>query len=187
MLLACAVERAAGQPLGVVARRLLFDPLGMATTHFVDAVGLPSTPGWSGGRRVDVRFTCVGDGGLVTSLADLARWDGWLPTSPVGRLMLGDRPVLADGWVADDAWGISVRGHHGTRIESHGGAIAGYLAKYVRIPTAGCSVVMLANTDELGVDGLDARVRSLVGTVAGEVLDPTLPPWTETHGRPCPR
>ncbi|MGD9797881.1 MAG: serine hydrolase domain-containing protein, partial [Acidimicrobiia bacterium] len=138
VLLAAIVERACGETLGEVARRRIFEPLGMSASGFLDGEAPAAVPGWAGGtERVDVRFRCVGDGGLVTSIADLARWDGWLPTSSLADLMLRDRPRAASGELAHDAWGISIRTHRGLRIESHGGSLDGYLAAHVRFPALG--------------------------------------------------
>jgi CubicO group peptidase (beta-lactamase class C family) len=184
VLLASIVERATGCVLGEFARSRFFEPLGMRDTRFIDARGPRSVPGWAGGtRRVEIRFTCVGDGGLVTSISDLARWDRWLPCSPLAPVMLRSRPFV-EGRPAHDAWGISIRSHHGRRIESHGGSIDGYLATYVRFPELDVSFVILANTDEYGVEGFGVRSRDLVGSVLREDLDFSCPPWTETHGDP---
>jgi len=186
VLLAEIVERATGERLGDFARRRIFEPLAMSGTGFLDVGGGPqSVPGWADGvRRVTVGFTCVGDGGLVTTMADLARWDRWLPSSPVAPLMLGDRPLMSDGRVAHDAWGISVRSHHGVRIESHGGSIDGYLSSCVRFPAQGVSVIVLANTDEYGIEGFGARIHRFADALLDGRLDLAEPPWTETHGRP---
>ena len=183
VLLAAVAERAADETLGAYARRTLFDPAGMDASRFLDTTGGTAVPGWAGGtERIDIQFTCCGDGGLVTSLDDLARWDGWLPSSRLARLMLTDRPSLPNGRVAHDAWGISIRRHHGLRIESHGGSIDGYLASFVRFPTAAVTLIMLANTDGFGVAEFGRRGRLLADSLLGNQLDRSRPPWTETHG-----
>ena len=80
VLLAMVVERSSGETLGSFARHALFAEAGMTDSRFLDTPGPDAVPGWIGGsQRVDIQFTCCGDGGLVTSLADLARWDAWLP------------------------------------------------------------------------------------------------------------
>ena len=95
VLLAAVAERAADETLGAYARRTLFDPAGMGASRFLDTAGGTAVPGWaSGTERIDIQFTCCGDGGLVTSLDDLARWDGWLPSSPA-RSPHADRSSVA--------------------------------------------------------------------------------------------
>jgi CubicO group peptidase (beta-lactamase class C family) len=173
---------------GDFAQQHLFDPAGMTNSRFLDVTGPPPVPGWASGReRVDIAFTCTGDGGLVTTLQDLARWDGWLTQSPLAELMLGSRPILPNGRSAHDAWGISVRSHPGLRIESHGGSIDGYMASFVRFPEAGISRIVLANTDQLGIEGFGGRARQLADSILRAQLDFTLPAWTETHGDPVVR
>jgi len=179
------VERSSGERLGELARRALFVEAGMTDSRFLDTPGPSPVPGWVGGtQRVDIQFTCCGDGGLSTSLADLARWDAWLPSSRLRPLMLDTRPALPGGRVAHDAWGISVRRHHGLRIESHGGSIDGYLATFVRVPAAAVAVIALANTDRFGVADFGRRTRALVDSILGDLLDRGQPPWTDTHGEP---
>jgi CubicO group peptidase (beta-lactamase class C family) len=186
VLLAKVVERATGSLLGAFAQDRLFEPLGMNSTAFRDYAQPAVVPGWeSGQRRVDIATRCVGDGGLVTCIADLAHWDRWLPRSDLASLMLRDRPSLPDGSWAHDAWGISLRTHHGQRIESHGGSVQGHLASFVRFPDLGVSLIALANTD--AIDGFGARLRSLGDSVLGGALDHELPDWTQTHGIPLNR
>ena len=92
VLLAMVVERSSGETLGSFARHALFAEAGMTHSRFLDTPGPDAVPGWVGdSQRVDIQFTCCGDGGLATSLADLARWDAWLPASRLSPLMLGDR------------------------------------------------------------------------------------------------
>ncbi len=185
VLLAGVVERATDQRLGAFARTALFEPLEMVDTRFLDTAGVAAVPGWIDGRqRVDIHFSCCGDGGLVTTLVDLARWDGWLPTSRLAPLMLADRPVLPNGRTAHDAWGISIRRHHGLRIESHGGSIDGYMASFVRFPSESTSFVVLANTDQFGPHDLARRAQHVTQAVIGHRLDHRKPSWTETHGEP---
>jgi hypothetical protein len=114
----------------------------------------------------------------------MARWDGWLPRSRLAGLMLADRPILPDGRSARDAWGVSVRRHHGLRIESHGGSIDGYMASFIRFPKPRLPVITLANTDRLGVVDFGRRTRALADSLLRGQLDPTMPPWTVTHGIP---
>jgi len=188
VLLAMVVERSSGETLGPFARHALFTEAGMTDSRFLDDPGPDPVPGWAGGsQRVDIQFTCCGDGGLVTSLADLARWDAWLPASRLRPLMLGDRASLPNGRIAHDAWGISIRQHHGLRIESHGGSIDGYLATFVRVPAAAVGIIVLANTDRFGVPDFARRTRALADSTLGDLLDRTQPPWTETHGDPLDR
>jgi CubicO group peptidase (beta-lactamase class C family) len=177
VLLAEIVARAAGMPLGEYAERTLFGPLRMTQTGFLDYAPPEYVDGWVDGLTPQrVGFTCVGDGGLITTLGDLAIWTRWLPDSPVGALMLSDRPVLPDGTVAHDAWGVSLRTHHGVPIHSHGGAFPGCLASLVRFPTLGHSLIVMANTDRGGVSAFNECIHRFLDAWLAEYLDFSQPP-----------
>jgi CubicO group peptidase (beta-lactamase class C family) len=183
VLLAKVVERATGSCLGAFAHERIFGPLAMASSAFRDYSRPEVVPGWhEGQRRVEITTTCVGDGGLVTCGRDLSRWDEWLPGSDLAQLMLRTRPHLPDGSWAHDAWGISIRTHHGHRIESHGGNVQGHLASFIRFADLRVSIIALANTD--AIDRWGERLGTLVDEVLGDTLDRELPPWSETHGIP---
>ena len=170
---------------GDVCRTRLLEPAGMHSSGFLDVPGDRAISGWRDGvERVDIAFTCVGDGGFVSTVGDLARWDAWLPASPLAPLMLAPRQTLADGVVAHDAWGISIRPHRGLRIESHGGSIDGHLAVFVRFPEVGTTFLALANDDSPGVAGLVAQMEALIGAVLADRLDMAQPSWTTSHGLP---
>lgn len=98
--------------------------------------------------------------------------------------MLNERPVLSNGRVAHDAWGISIRRHHGLRIESHGGSIDGYMANFVRFPSATTTIIVLANTDQFGTEDFGRRSQQLANAVLDHQLDYRMAPWTKTHGDP---
>ena len=169
--------------LGAFAAEQIFAPLRMTSSGYLDVRRPDIAPGWTDGtRRVDIRFTSTGDGGLVSTVADLARWDAWLPTSPLAAVMLHSRAVTPDGTCAHNAWGISIRTHHGECIESHGGAVDGYLAKHVRFPRFATSFIALANTDECGVADLDARVQRIADATLAAKLRFDEPSWMETGG-----
>jgi hypothetical protein len=121
----------------------------------------------------------------VSCVEDLARWVGWLSSSPPAQLMLGPRPSLPDGTWAHDAWGLSVRTHRGRRIESHGGSLDGYLGSFGRFPEAKLSFIALANSDAGGVPAFAGQLRAFVDLTLAGWLDPDKPPWTETHGIPA--
>jgi hypothetical protein len=158
----------------------------MGDSHFVDLPGPRAVAGWADGRdRVDAVVGSVGDGGLITTAADLLAWSHWLPRQPVAALVLGDRPVMPSGRTAHDAWGVSIRTHHGQVVHSHGGSVTGYLASTVRFPAFDTVFVALANTDRDG-DGFRARVHHLIDAVLGARLRLGEPSLERTHGRPLP-
>jgi CubicO group peptidase (beta-lactamase class C family) len=184
VLLAEIMRRASGVEFGDLVRDRLLDPAGMGDSHFVDVGGVGSVPGWADGRdRVEATVRSVGDGGLVSTVADLLAWSRWLPRQPVAALVLGARPVMANGLLAHDAWGLSIRMHHGQVVQSHGGSITGYLASTVRFPRLDTTFVALANTDQDSA-GFRARVHELIDDVLGDRLQLDRPSFEHTHGLP---
>ena len=189
VLLAEVVAATAGETFGSYAARELLEPAGMRTSGFVDSEHPEPVPGWSVGARVEIQFTTVGDGGLITSVRDLLRWNRWLTGSPMAGVLLGPRPAMPDGTLAHDAWGISIRSHRGLRIESHGGAFAGYLCSAVRFPHADAVFVAMTNKRRGGDGGvrrapaprrrLRARRRPRAGPAAldGDARAPSAEPF----------
>ncbi|MGE5227007.1 MAG: serine hydrolase domain-containing protein [Planctomycetaceae bacterium] len=191
VLLAEAVAAVAGEPLSAFARDRIFTPLGMGDSFFRDRPGpLPARAARGHFRAADgaryvepARFHAVGAGGLWTTVDDLARWDanlgqdrltdGWL-----SRQLL-TRGRLSDGTSIHYAWGVSVRTHRGLPIVSHGGSFPGWVAKMVRFPDRGVTVICLANDEELDVSALTFRVADHV--LAGSI-DPSAPHADETLG-----
>ncbi len=188
-LLAGLVERVTKTTLGRFAHERLFVPLSMTRSRFRECPDVPQ-PGLVDGHATApsgsieaarTRFHAVGDGGLLTTLADLAQWDRvFSEERPLGdeiatRLLRRGR--LNDGCAVHYAWGLSVREHHGARIVSHGGNFIGFEAKYVRFPEHGVSVVCLANLEGIDVDGL---ALTAANTLLADVLDFGEPGWRET-------
>ena len=188
-LLAAAVQGASGESLAAFAEQRIFRPLGMSRTGFRDRPAPLPRPGVAVGhsphlgqlKPVSTGFHVVGDGGLMTTLQDLARWDlFWSGRSNLGaelpRRMT--RPgVLNDGSVLQYAWGVSVRRHRHKPIISHGGLFIGYRAKFVRFPEQDFSVVVLANAETVEVDGIALRLADMA--LEGQI-DPAAPGWNET-------
>ena len=187
-LLAASVERVSGERFGAFARRRLLEPLDMRDSRFRDDPDTPQ-PGLVIGHAakdglptpVTTRFHGVGDGGLLTTIKDLAKWDlFWSGRSPLGA-ELPERLVTQgrrnDGAWLSYAWGVSVRSHRGVRTVSHDGSYIGYRSKLVRFPHHDFSVACLANADDVDVDGLS---MDLADAVLGDLGDSPAPSWAET-------
>jgi CubicO group peptidase (beta-lactamase class C family) len=187
-LLAAAIEAAAAQSLAQLADWRLFGPLGMTSSRFRDrpeAPGLGTAIGHEmrDGRLEAVRtdFHVVGDGGLMTTLADLARWDlFWSGRSALGPdlpLRMRRQGTLNDGARLQYAWGVSIRRHRHQEIISHGGEFLGYRGKFVRFPGLDVAVIVLANSDAIDVDGYAMRLADLV---LAPLADLSARSWADT-------
>lgn len=190
LLLGEIVHRASGSTIREFAARRIFGPLGMTRTFFnddTDQVVVDRAAGYvrdGDGYRISMTtLDLVGDGGVFTTVEDLAKWDeAFYPRSAEdGRLrdLMLTRGVLADGTELDYAFGLSHGRHRGLKTIEHGGAFVGFRAQMVRFPDEHTTVVVLANTP-----GVDPETRCLeVADVvlAGRFSDPPAP---EEEARP---
>jgi CubicO group peptidase (beta-lactamase class C family) len=174
-LLGKVVRAASGRSLRAFARERIFEPLGMASSHFHDdpdhpvpgrAIGY--TPRENGGWRISVTtLPMVGDGGVFTSVEDFLRWDANFERPVVGGPDFAERMtepgVLAGGDTLDYAMGLAVDRHRGLERVAHGGAFVGYRAGMVRYPGQRFSAVVLCNRS-------DARPMDRLERMAGIYL-----------------
>jgi CubicO group peptidase (beta-lactamase class C family) len=156
-LLSIVVKRASGQSLRDFAAARIFAPLGMTHSEFRDdhtsnvpdrALGyqLVGTSYHLSEPRADV----VGDGGMYSTLADLARWDANFETGVVGGkegIALMQRPARLNGTDSIPyALGLTISSYRGLRTLSHSGAYGGYRTTLLRFPDQHTSVITLCNT-----------------------------------------
>jgi CubicO group peptidase (beta-lactamase class C family) len=147
VLLAEAIGRAAGEPLPGLARRLIFEPLGMSSSEFW-AGPQPHPPGAAPLDPADPPPLSIGDGGLWTTAPDLLRWAAALDADRLGITGIVQTPGrLDDGTPLDYAWGMGVRKRNGRREYRHGGGYADLRAMLVRVPEQGLDLVVLAMGD----------------------------------------
>jgi len=155
-LLSIVVHRASGKSLRDFAQERIFRPLGMTSTRFVDdhreivprrATGY--APAGSGYRLATSNWEQNGDGGMQTSVADLARWDRNFDKPVVGGpgmiRELTSPFTLEDGKAVDYGMGLRVDRDGELRRVRHGGSWAGFKAELVRYPQRGLSVIVLCN------------------------------------------
>ncbi|MGW2220609.1 serine hydrolase domain-containing protein, partial [Nonomuraea sp. NPDC001684] len=134
VLAAVVIRRLTGRSLADFARERLFEPLGMDDTVFRDDASVPlprMAYGYDGaGARADTQESAVGDGGLVTGVADLAPWFGFLADGRVlgadVRSALLERTTLADGAVLRYARGICHLTVGELDAYGHAGGMHGY-------------------------------------------------------------
>ena len=132
-LLAVVVRRASGQSLRDFASARIFEPLGMTRTQFRDdhsSVIDGEAIGYSqqvGGYAVSIpQLDVVGDGGVFSTVEDLARWDANLDSGVVGGAagvaMLQAPGQLSDGRSTGYALGLNIGTFNGSRLVSHSGS-----------------------------------------------------------------
>ncbi len=156
-LLGLVVEQASGQSLKDYAAEHIFKPLGMTSTEFRDdhteliphrAIGYQSTGG--GYRISQPQFDVVGDGGVYSTIEDLAKWDANFESGQVGGKAgvaeLEEPGRLNNGQSIPYALALTVGEMAGDTTYSHRGAYGGYRSAMLRVPARHLSVITLCNT-----------------------------------------
>ncbi len=173
LLLAMIVKRVSGQSLREYADANLFAPLGMDRTIFNDdhtRIVKNRVSGYAprqgGGFQLSmVNNDLVGQGGLWTTVEDLAHWDQNFYLADVGGSafieQLLTRGTLTNGEELDYAFGLNVTEHEGKRMVTHGGAMGGYRAVLTRFPDDRFSVALLCNLSTTSPSRLALRIADL--------------------------
>jgi len=156
-LAAIIVSRVSGQPFAEFTRDRLFKPLGMTRTSWRDdhtrivpGRAIAYAGDGTGGFRIQMPFENVhGNGGLLTTVGDLLRWNENFVSPKVGdRSFVEEQQQpgrFAGGRAHDYALGLFIGAYKGVAEVSHGGATAGYRAFLARYPSQGVSVAVLCN------------------------------------------
>lgn len=157
-LLAVIVERVSGQSLASYTRQRMFEPLGMTNTSWRDDFR-KVVPGRAiaydrsaGAWQQDMPFeNGYGNGGLLTTVADLLRWNRALSSNELGKFVseaLQARASLTSGRSLEYARGLFVLEYRGAAEISHSGATGGYRAWLGRWPSKSLSLALLCNAGD---------------------------------------
>ena len=179
-LAAIIVSRVSGESFADFSRERIFQPLGMAHTSWRDdytrvvkhrAVAYDRS---ADGYHEDMPFENVhGNGGLLTTVDDLLKWNENF-VSPV----VGDQAFVAeeqkpgrfnDGRAHGYGLGLFLGTHRGLREVFHSGSTAGYQAFLTRFPDQHVSVAVLCNSS-------NAQAPQYAHTVADVYLADRLKP-----------
>ena len=184
-LAAIIVSRVSGNTFAEFTGQRLFEPLGMTHTSWRDdftrvvknrAVAYAER---AGEFHTDMPFENVyGNGGLLTTVGDLLKWNENFSTPRVGDaafVALQQRvATLNDGRPIGYAFGLFLTSANGIRVVEHSGSTAGYAAHLLRMPDQRISVAVLCNATT-------ARATEY----AHEVADALLPHHEPTAAAPA--
>ena len=172
VLLSILVKRVSGQSLREYADQAIFGPLGMTNSHFHDShttlvknralAYSPTGNTW----EMDVPgFDVVGDGGLFTTVDDMAKWARNFDDHTVGGDELAARVLTRGRLTSGDsipyAFGLSHGVYRGQPIIEHGGAYGGYRTQLLRFPAQHFAVVTLCNASTANVGQLSQSVADV--------------------------
>ena len=165
-LSAIIVERVSGGTLQQFTDQRLFQPLGMSHSRWREdfrtvVPGRATAYAPSGeGFVANMPFTNVyGNGGLLTTVGDLLRWNAFLdkPSDlPGGQALVTALQTpgrLSNGAPLDYALGLEVTRDHGRRLVSHSGSTGGYKTWLGRYPDEGISIAVMCNNG--GIDPVE--------------------------------
>lgn len=197
LALAVIVQRVTGQSLRRFADSAIFRPLDMRETLFLDdhnevvpgraMAYSPRGDGW----RIDVwNNDIVGQGGIVTTLADLQKWDENFYSGAIGgrdflELMHATEP-LTGGAENRYAFGITVGTYRGQRLVEHTGSTGGYRAALFRFPAQHTSFALLCNRSTANTTMLAQRMADVVLRESLGTATPRPPAAGEERGRSRP-
>jgi CubicO group peptidase (beta-lactamase class C family) len=160
-LLALIVERVSGQPYGAFLQARIFDPVGMSAT-VAHEEGRTIVAHRAYGYRVSgdtVRRTdqsntsaVLGDGGIYSSVVDLAKWHAALDAGDlIPRALWTEATtpfVLTDGTPTEYGYGWFIDTFEGTPRLRHHGETRGFTNIAYRFPAHRLTIVVLTNRSD---------------------------------------
>src|SRR5688500_6560670 len=173
VLLSILVQRVSGKSLREFSDEAIFKPLGMTNTRFRDNHttlipnrALAYSPAPDGWRLSVPGFDVVGDGGLYTTVEDLARWARGFAHEPIVggatvATMARTRGRLAGGDSIAYAFGVIHDAYRGRAFVGHGGAYGGYRAYLAHFPEDDFAVATLCNAATANPTLLAQRVADV--------------------------
>ncbi len=196
MLLGRIVEQISGEALAAFLDSRIFAPLGMtmtrhtpSTTELVPglATGYVATPnGWCRARH---GFPLHGEGGLVSSVEDLALWHAQfgVPAQHGAALAeaLATMTPFANGTPNTYARGLRIKTWRGVRTIGHDGLWPGFKSSFVRLPDRHAAVICISNDatsdpHDLAFQVVDALIEGAPGVHAV----PPPPDWAAAPALP---
>jgi CubicO group peptidase (beta-lactamase class C family) len=192
-LAAVLVARVSGMSFADFSQQRIFQPLGMTRTSWRDdytrilkdrAIAYDAA---AAGFRTDMPFENVhGNGGLLTTVGDLLRWNENFVTTKVGdaefvKLQQTTVPFTS-GTMQTYAFGLMIGTYKGVPEVSHSGSTAGYRAFLTRFPDQHVSVAVLCNA---GPANATTLARGVADLYLGDRVNPAAKPSpapAETRG-----
>jgi CubicO group peptidase (beta-lactamase class C family) len=167
------VARVSGMSFADFTRTRIFEPLGMTRTSWRDdhtRIVKGRAIAYLAARNefhTQMPFENVyGNGGLLTTVGDLLRWNENFVTPKVGDASfvrdMQERGKFSDGRAHGYALGLFVGAFGGRTEFSHGGATGGYRADLVRYPDERVSVAVLCNVTSAAASTYSRAVADLL-------------------------
>lgn len=182
LLLTFVIERVSRKPFADFCRDEVFVPHGLTHTAWrtqFDRVVPGRASAYAMERegvfRVDLPYSNIhGNGGLLTTVGDLLKWNEVLDHPREGEWtevvrLMHIPSKLKNGQVIENGLGLRIAKYRGTDDISHSGGTAGYSTFLARFPEHHLSIAILGNVYAL--DG-GAHTYRIVDALIGEKLAP---------------
>jgi CubicO group peptidase (beta-lactamase class C family) len=171
-LLSLVVKRVTGSTLREFAAENLFAPLGMTDTRIVDDLthevpgrAVPYARDGGAFQPVASAWEQTGDGGVNSTVLDLARWDANFYSGAVGgkalRAAMTTPGSLANGSPLPYGGGLFLDRFRGHRRVRHPGSWRGFCSELMRLPGRRLSVITLCNAGDADPATLSEQVADL--------------------------
>jgi D-alanyl-D-alanine carboxypeptidase len=195
ILLGMVIEKASGRTYGEFMAERIFKPLGMTSTRANDLHAV--IPGRAQGYTWNGKELRIGEyhsatqpfaaGMLVTTVADLVKWDAALDSGALlGKSVLDPMwtPTrLSTGKTANYGLGWEIGVVNGHRMVSHGGGIPGFSTQLSRFPDDKLTVIVLTNSDGGQSTALARGIAARFVSELAEKAEPIEDKDTETTER----
>ena len=206
-LLAMVIQKVSGEPYQDFVRERIFKPLGMTkTVAFVK--GVNQVPNRAFGYNKDnatgkfvfgdqsPTSAVLGDGGIYTSIKEMAKWDKALREHKLlseAEMRAALTPVAVtegrkrkDGTMIEYGFGWFLDPYKGHERQYHDGTTTGFLTTIQRFPKDGLTVIVLANRTDVDPDALALKAADLYLKWGPQGLKPRLLCNGMARLKPCP-
>ncbi len=172
LILGRVVEKVSGQPFGTFLGQRFFTPLGMTRTQYDPLPGGPGADMASGytsfalgnpiPARPEGRGWAGSAGAIWSTPRDLLTWDlaliGGKVLDPGSYRTLTTARRFADGRTSGYGCGLGIRDQGPAVVLAHGGAVSGFVAENVVVPSTRSAIVLMANTDFAALGSLEKAI-----------------------------
>jgi D-alanyl-D-alanine carboxypeptidase len=156
-LLGLIIEKVSGKTYAEFLAQRIFSPLEMTHSGYGDDPKLDRVAGYSRDQKGPVQPAPpinmkipYSAGALVSSVDDLARWDGAIRAGKLLKKASWERVFtparLPDGRRTDYGYGWNLSKLDGRPVQRHGGGIPGFVTHFLRMPAEDLLVVVLMNS-----------------------------------------
>ena len=173
-VLAKIVEEISGMSFRSFLQKRIFTPLQMKNTFVSDnhneitsnrviSYWPSSKNNW---ERRSLIFDAYGDGGIITTIKDLAKWDTAFYNDLLGVENFSEKMyqqgILNNNEEIEYARALQVRTYKGQKMITHNGGMLGFRVDMVRFPEQKTSIILLGNSAFLDPTGDALRVADIL-------------------------